>query len=630
MPRLGCVFVLLLASNAAAQPTNASVQGSYYFRYLGVNAVPRDTPLAFQGTLVFDGKTGSDGFGTFTASGLGTAGAALGPASNNVYRVLPSGLMDFTNPLDASNATTLFGGMGTGALVLSSTDSNYCDLMVAVPVSTSNSAANLNGKYYLASMEFLNGSLAASRNTFFSAMFDGKGGLGSVTINGTAANLGNAPQSQTSAGATYTVGANGIGSLSLPGPAGVAASSVLLSGNKVMYVAPDGSFFVAGGATAYDLVIGVKALAGSPSGIPNGFYFTATLENDALSSTAFTVSGADGTANEIGPAGIEIGHRRINPDNASSYDYTYGIPYKVAADGTGALANSQFAVGAGGNVILGSGLTSRYLLEVYVKSPAISVSGAVFLNPQGVANSASSAPFSASVAPGEFVTLVGTGLASQTAQATTLPFPTVLGNVQVTISWVDVNALPQSVKAPLYFVSPTQINALVPYTVPSDESLITLQVSNNGVNSTTTRVYSGLSAPGVFTIPSGGIGNGAIEHADYSLVSSGSPAKVGETVLIYLTGLGAVTPQVTAGTAAPSNPLSETPVPKVYIDGKAAAVVFSGLTPGAAGLYQLNVTIPAGVTAGANVPIEIDTFDNVKNLVSMNVEATIPIAKTGG
>jgi hypothetical protein len=231
-----------------------------------------------------------------------------------VYKVLSNALIDFTNPPDVTDQTTLFGGMGQGALALSSTDTDYCDLFVGVPVSTSNSAGNLQGKYFLASLEFLNGSLASSRDTFFTATFEGKGSMGNVTINGTAADLGNVPQSQTSAGATYTVAANGTGTLNFPAPGGMAVASMLLSGNKAMYVAPDGSFFVAGGSSTYDFVIGVKALAGSGAGAANGLYFTAYLQD--VVSAATTVAGEDGSANEIASLGIELGHQRINPDFA--------------------------------------------------------------------------------------------------------------------------------------------------------------------------------------------------------------------------------------------------------------------------------------------------------------------------
>ena len=73
--------------------------------------------------------------------------------------------------------------------------------------------------------------------------------------------------------------------------------------------------------------------------------------------------------------------------------------------------------------------------------------------------------------------------------------------------------------------------------------------------------------------------------------------------------------------------LSKTIVPDVYIDGVFTAPSFSGLAPTLGGLYQLNVAIPSGVTAGAKVSIEIDTFDSQDNLLSVNVQGTIPIAK---
>ena len=195
--------------------------------------------------------------------------------------------------------------------------------------------------------------------------------------------------------------------------------------------------------------------------------------------------------------GIEIVHQRVNPDYGPSYDATYADSFQPAADGTVTQSGSQYAVGAGGNIIIGSGKGTSYQLTFYVKAPALSRRAArrVFLNPQQVYNAANSVPFTASVAPGEFITLGGAGLASQTAQASSLPFPVLLGGAQVNISWIDVNGLPQSAQAPLSYVSPTQINALVPYSVPGDGSLITFQVTNNGVPSNSTRVYSGLVRP---------------------------------------------------------------------------------------------------------------------------------------
>src|SRR5205085_5081265 len=113
----------------------------------------------------------------------------------------------------------------------------------------------------------------------------------------------------------------------------------------------------------------------------------------------------------------------------------------------------------------------------------------------------------------------------------------------------------------------------------------------------------------------------AILHADFSPVSPASPAKAGETVQIFLTGLGAVSPAVVAGTAGPTRPLSTVVnVPDVYIGGLGARVAYAGLAPGLAGLYQLNVTIPSGVSTG-NATVEIATVD------ADNLQATIPIGK---
>jgi uncharacterized protein (TIGR03437 family) len=178
------------------------------------------------------------------------------------------------------------------------------------------------------------------------------------------------------------------------------------------------------------------------------------------------------------------------------------------------------------------------------------------------------------------------------------------------------------VNAPVYYVSATQISAVVPYNLPNGTSAVNIQVNNNGTLSNTVQAYVGTTSPGVFTVPPGGLGHGAILHANFALVSATSPAKVGETVQIFLTGLGPVTPAVTAGSPAPSSgTLAQVVnVPDVYIDGLLGTVTFAGLAPGLGGLYQLNVTIPSGVSTG-DVTLEISSVD------ADNVQATIPIGK---
>jgi uncharacterized protein (TIGR03437 family) len=285
------------------------------------------------------------------------------------------------------------------------------------------------------------------------------------------------------------------------------------------------------------------------------------------------------------------------------------------SDGT---PNSYYAAGGNGNYAIGTGAdNSSYMLVFYVKAPAMNGTG-VFLNPQGVVNAGSFAPFTAQFSPGETITLFGSGLASSPASAST-PFPATLGGVQVMVSGKP---------APIYSVSPTQISAVIPYSVSSDPSVpITFQVINNGTPSNTVNGYAGATSPGSFTVGANGISDGAITHADGTLVTAASPAKPGETVALYISGLGAVDKTVTAGAPAPSNPLANmSALVAVYVGDQQATVQFSGLAPTLGGLYQINLTIPSGAASGSQF-IEILTSVDGNSIDADNIEATIQIGK---
>ncbi|HEY2014902.1 MAG TPA: hypothetical protein VGH38_15450, partial [Bryobacteraceae bacterium] len=356
-------------------------------------------------------------------------------------------------------------------------------------------------------------------------------------------------------------------------------------------------------------------------------YFNSYLENYVDPSAGSEIAGAQGAVNEVGAQGLEFDHQRIQPDSDYAADDTYAIDFKPAVDGTALYTQSSYAVGAGGNIILGVGNSNDYFISFQVKAPTLTGTG-VFLNPQGIVNAASFSPFTAGVSPGEFLSLFGTGLAAQTVTASALPFPTTLGGDQVTISWVDSTNKTVTAQAPIYTVSSGLISIVVPYNIPTDGTFLNFQVTNGSTKSNVATVFSGGAQPGIFTQDLSGLGNGAIRRTtDNSVVTSANPAKVGETVAIYLTGLGVVSPAITAGSAAPSNPLSTAITPDVFIDGVQANVLYAGLAPGLAGLYQLNVTIPTGVTPGANVTVEVDSYDSQDILLAINAQATIPISK---
>ncbi len=98
------------------------------------------------------------------------------------------------------------------------------------------------------------------------------------------------------------------------------------------------------------------------------------------------------------------------------------------------------------------------------------------------------------------------------------------------------------------------------------------------------------------------------------------PAHRGDIIEIYGTGFGRVDANIGAGQPAPfERPTNTVENPVVTIGGVRADVLFSGLTPGTAGLYQLNVRVPDGVVSGTAVPVVVQIGDKVSNTVTIGV-----------
>jgi uncharacterized protein (TIGR03437 family) len=106
----------------------------------------------------------------------------------------------------------------------------------------------------------------------------------------------------------------------------------------------------------------------------------------------------------------------------------------------------------------------------------------------------------------------------------------------------------------------------------------------------------------------------------YRLVDSSNPATAGSAIQIFCTGLGLVSNQPASGSPSPSEPLAATAaLPTVTIGGAAATVLFSGLTPGEVGLYQVNALVPAGSTRGVSVPVVISMGSVASNTATIAV-----------
>ena len=193
------------------------------------------------------------------------------------------------------------------------------------------------------------------------------------------------------------------------------------------------------------------------------------------------------------------------------------------------------------------------------------------------------------VAPGAIVSLFGASLSAGTNQFSATPLPPTLGDTSVTF-----NGIP----APLYFASPKQVNAQLPFEVAAGSAIAEV-TSTSGIALTQLTVAT--AGPGIFTRNGTGTGDAAVLDAvTYAPVTSSQPIAAGAYLGIFCTGLGAVTPVTTTG-AVPANPLPQTTVkPSVLIDGQPANLLWAGLAPGFVGLYQVNVQVPATLTTGTH------------------------------
>ena len=191
---------------------------------------------------------------------------------------------------------------------------------------------------------------------------------------------------------------------------------------------------------------------------------------------------------------------------------------------------------------------------------------------------ANGASYAQAFAPGMLMTVFGTQLSPATLSAATLPLPLVLSGVSATVNGVS---------APLYYVSPGQLNVQVPY--ETGVGLAVLGVNNNGQVSSFPFTVAP-AAPGLFTA------------ADGALFPTAS-ARQGQAAVAYITGDGDTTTFLITGASPPSGtaisrlPRTRLPV-TVSVGGVAAPVTFSGTPAGLAGVSQVNFTVPAATPPG--------------------------------
>jgi len=612
-----------LAAQAPPPDTsgNGMLNGTYYFRH--VIYVISDTPdsttgivgdiseaIAIYGNISFDGNgnyvissgtlASDSGFGPPTPLScyLAETTCTSGAQVSGTYSISASGYGSMSSPIGALTSGDLVYGLvsANGIFAGSSTETadGYSDMFIAAPLSTPQPTnATFQGSYTVTGF-VPGGSPASSADMFFQMNADGNGNLGTVNVTGYYGGGGTSTISQSNTNIKYFF-SNGAAVVTFPS----SATANFFSGDEYLYFSPDGNFFFGGspstGATntsGYDMIIGVR----NPSGTQNfqGTYYQAGIDQDVsqLSSGYADFDSFYGSFNAQSNGNI-VAHERLNDliDVGSTYDYTFSDTFTPPVSGTYTDTGSsyQYAVGAGGAVRIGQGIGPYLGINVALQAPAFTPNQPVYITPTGVVNAASFAPFTAGISNGEFITIFGTNLAPKTVVTSSVPFPTMLGGVQVLVNGVTY--------APLYFVSPGQLAFIAPSQNPYD--LATIQVINNGVSSNAVTMRVAPTTPGVYTNPSGGVYAAAYDASTNHIVTPSNPAQPGDILEVFATGFGIVSPAVQDGYPPPDSPLSVTyNTITADVDGVAAGVSLAFLAPTLVGLYQINVTIPATTTAG--------------------------------
>lgn len=266
--------------------------------------------------------------------------------------------------------------------------------------------------------------------------------------------------------------------------------------------------------------------------------------------------------------------------------------------GSGALsisaAANPFALGRTGYVQVG-GVAVQV---VQAAAPA----GAPQISDGGVVNAADDR---AAFSPGMFMSIYGGGFADAVSPAYPAPLPANIAGTSVEI--IDNGQNGQVVNAPMFFAAPGQINAELPFNLVGP-----LQVRIRTSRGVSDLVNIGLlsSAPKLFTTTLDGLGQAIAVHSDFNLITAANPAHHNETIVLYLTGLGAVSPSLPAGAGggdgSAGNPLNVVvTTPTVTVAGLPATVRWAGLAPYYPGLYQLNVTLPnAALSATSTIVVQ--------------------------
>jgi uncharacterized protein (TIGR03437 family) len=299
----------------------------------------------------------------------------------------------------------------------------------------------------------------------------------------------------------------------------------------------------------------------------NQWTFQLTLTEEAgiaTTLTGFTINGTSYTSQIASIFGIRLANGGCTPG-------TSAIPARQSICGfyTLSLATVPANETFGFSGVDANGTLWSTALTIPFQGPQTQLA---------VTGATNAASYSQVFAPGMIMSVFGTGLGTLAQAAATIPLPEYMAGFEAL-----VNGYP----TPLYYVGPNQVNLQIPYETAIGQADLNLGNPYQNIDYYFTVSTAG---PGIFTFADG-------------YVNPSRTAGAGQTVPMFITGEGQVTPCLADGTTpSAGTPLSRLPKPRlavtVTVGGIAATTTFVGIPSGLVGVTQINFTIPAGVPSG--------------------------------
>ncbi len=228
-----------------------------------------------------------------------------------------------------------------------------------------------------------------------------------------------------------------------------------------------------------------------------------------------------------------------------------------------------------------------------------STAGAPTYSADSVVNSASGVPY---FAPNTFISIYGQNLSRITRAITN---DDIAGGVLPTaLGGAGVRVLINHLLADLWYVSPTLVNVLVPTTIVSGPAI--LQLEMDGLAGPPIAITLGVTAPALWQLDATTVLG---VHLDATVINTASPARAGELIVLFATGLGPTVPAQIPNTVAQT--AAEIAAKKdfqILLNGAPidpSKIQYCGAAPGTAGVYQINVTLPADAPKNPEIRIAV-------------------------